>query len=317
MPVEAAEESAMIISASRRTDIPAYYAQWFVNRLKSGFVLVPDRYDAGRFSRIALTADVVDCIVFWSKNPAPMFDALDTITALGHRFLFQFTLTPYGKAIEPSLPAKQKLVDTFRQLGDMIGPDRLVWRYDPVLLDTSFSIQHHRDSFHALCHSLHAYTCRCVFSFVDTYHHLGRSVTTVCDEDRHTLAAAFAQSAGEYRLPLATCAETIDLESDTISHGSCIDRSMIETVIGSRLDVGKDKNQRPACRCVESVDIGTYDTCPAGCVYCYATRSPKRACRNRARHDPSSALMSAPLRGDERIDDRLSVSHKTRQMSLL
>ena len=307
----------MIISASRRTDIPAYYPQWIINRLKDGFVLVPNPYDANRFSRVILTPDVVDCIVFWTKNPAPLIGELEAIAALGHRFCFQFTLTPYDKTIEPSLPPKEKLVETFKRLGDVIGPHRVVWRYDPVLLDDDFSVQCHIDAFGALCESLHNHTCRCVFSYADAYRHLGNTVTALREDDMHALASAFAKTAGEYGLPLATCAEAIDLERYGIVHGACIDKTMIENVTGSALDVKKDRNQRPVCGCVESIDIGTYDSCPAGCVYCYATRNPNRARDNRSRHDPRSPLMVGDVRGDEHIDDRLSVSLKTGQMSLL
>lgn len=161
----------MILSASRRTDIPAWYGAWFLNRLREGFALVPNPYaeNLHMLRKIPLSPDVVDCIVFWSKNPRPFFDFLPEIQQLGYPFYFQFTLNPYEAAIEQNLPALDERIDTFHRLSAIIGPERIVWRYDPVIIDEAHPLNWHGEQFERLCALLHADTCRCVFSFFDRY----------------------------------------------------------------------------------------------------------------------------------------------------
>ena len=157
----------MILSVSRRTDIPAYYSAWFLNRLAEGFVLVPNPHNPRQLSRIPLSPETVDCIVFWTKNPAPMLDALPRIEAAGYPFYFQFTLTPYGPRTEPGLPPKEELVRAFWALSRRLGPKRVVWRYDPVMVDGRYPTAWHLERFEALCNALEGAAERCVFSFVD------------------------------------------------------------------------------------------------------------------------------------------------------
>ena len=161
----------MILSASRRTDIPAWYGAWFLNRLREGFALVPNPYaeNLHMLRKIPLSPDVVDCIVFWSKNPRPFLDFLPEIQQLGYPFYFQFTLNPYEAAIEQNLPALDERIDTFHRLSAIIGPERIVWRYDPVIIDEAHPLNWHGEQFERLCALLHADTCRCVFSFFDRY----------------------------------------------------------------------------------------------------------------------------------------------------
>ena len=262
----------MIISASRRTDIPALYSEWFLRRLEAGFVMMPNPRNSKRLGRIELSPNLVDCIVFWTKNPAPMLDKVRQIEMMGYSFYFQFTLTPYNQAIEAHLPPKSKLMNTFAELAGRIGAERVVWRYDPIMTDAGHTIHWHFEQFDQFCEKLYPFTRRCIFSFIDPYKSLGNSSHAVAYEEMTAIASGFSEISARYGLKLFTCAEEINLDEDGIGHASCIDRDLIEQIIGYRITAKKDNSQRPACRCVESVDIGAYDTCVNGCVYCYARR---------------------------------------------
>jgi len=298
----------MIISASRRTDIPAFYGEWLFNRLRAGFVLAPNPMNRHQVSRISLDPADVDCIVFWTKNPAPLVPELDRLRDFC--FYFQFTLNPYGPDLESNLPAKSRLVDTFRRLADKIGPERVIWRYDPILVTPQYTPAWHEAMFAEYCRQLHQDTRRCTISFYDSYRKSDRNLAALgpqpLDEAaRRRLAGAMAAAARECHLALDTCAETIDLREYGIGHAACIDIKLIEQLKHVRLQAGKDKNQRPACGCAASLDIGCYNTCPHGCRYCYANANYRQASANRQAHDPASPLLTGHLADDAVIYPRL------------
>jgi Domain of unknown function (DUF1848). len=158
----------MIISASRRTDIPAFYSEWFLNRIKAGFLIVRNPMNPKQLSRIVLTPDVVDCIVFWTKNPTPMLPKLDELK--DYNYYFQFTLTGYGQDIERNLPSKKDvLIPAFLELSEKIGAHRVIWRYDPILINSKYSEEYHVSAFKQIAEALNGHTEKCVFSFVDRY----------------------------------------------------------------------------------------------------------------------------------------------------
>ncbi len=307
----------MIISASRRTDIPCYYSEWLLNRLKEGYVLVPNPRNANRLGRVELSPQQVDCIVFWTKNPAPMMrHRLPLIDGMGYTSYFEFTITAYGREAEPNLPEKQTVLDTFKRLSDQIGPYRVDWRFDPIMKKQQVSDSWIADQFEWLCRELHDYTERCIISFVDEYKHTGNRTKALSSEEMLKTAEIISQIAGIYRLPVFSCAEEIDLSSLGIEHASCIDQKKVEQLTGSRIAAKKDAGQRPACRCMESIDIGAYDTCGNGCTYCYAVTSEKTLKRKLAQHDPNSPLLTGFPRGTELITDRSASSLKIDQVSL-
>ncbi len=307
----------MIVTASRRTDIPAFYSAWFLNRLKAGHVLVPNPRNPQRLGRVELSPRIVDCIVFWSKNPAPMFERLGEIESLGYPFIVHFTLTPYGRDIESGLPPKNTLLETFIELARRIGPQRVVWRYDPIIVDGRFSAAWHTERFDALCGVLHPHAHRCMVSFVDPYKSIAGSFRAVIREEMRAVAAGLSRVAGGYGIALSTCAEEADLDEFGIGHGACVDKKHIEQVIGARLDVKTDMNQREMCLCAEAVDVGAYNTCPHGCRYCYAVSSPGAAARGLAAHDPSAPMLTGRPTGAEIVTDRTKGSHKAVQLYLL
>ena len=248
----------MIISASRRTDIPAFYSSWFFNRLKDGFVLVPNPRNSKQLSRIFLSPDIVDCIVFWTKNPSSMLHKLVKLSE--YPFYFQFTLTAYEADIEKHLPALQKRIAIFKQLAEQVGQDRVIWRYDPILINKHYTIDYHIDFFNQIASSLRGYTDSCIISFIDDYPHIQQSlikedINRLQVVDILNLCSSLSEIASDNQLTLQTCAEEIELLNCNISHGACIDKTRIEKITGRLLLAKKDKNQRNNCQCLESIDI--------------------------------------------------------------
>ncbi len=311
----------MIISASRRTDIPSFYGQWLVNRLKDGYVLIQNPYNNNRYSKAHLAPSDVDVLVFWTKNPIPFLKHLPEIDSMGYRYYFEFTLTPYGKQTERNLPEKRVLLDTFVSLSEKLGKHRMVWRYDPIIIDEVYTIDYHAERFSRMASRLKNSTERCVISFVDSYknvmarmgkdpayHMTGRNI--------HRLAEIFSQIARENTIEIYTCAEKISLEQYGIKHGACIDKSIIEKVLGCNIAHTKDKNQRPECLCLESIDIGTYNCCANGCNYCYALQSEKVALANMDRHNPSAPVLVGEVNSSAIITERKRDSVVINQLSL-
>lgn len=269
----------MIISCSRRTDIPAFYSDWFFNRLREGYVLVRNPLNSNQVRRISLIPSDVDCIVFWTKDPASMLDRLHLLK--DYSYYFQFTVTPYGKDIEPKLPPKTRIIDTFLKLSDKIGNNRVIWRYDPILLTDNETIEYHVDHFGKMARQLSEHTKKCIISFIDLYRHIQSRMTDLSvrppdESEMRTLAKQLSQVACDNNIKVETCAEGIDLADVGIEHGKCIDDRLISELTGRKLNITKDKYQRELCGCVSSIDIGEYNTCRHHCRYCYANVSQKK-----------------------------------------
>lgn len=301
----------MIISASRRTDIPAFFSDWFANRMHEGYCCVRNPFNAHQVSRINLDRSVVDCIVFWTKNPTPMLDKLDVVDA--YPYYFQYTITGYGHDVEPRLPEKKDiLIPTFIELSDRLGSKRVIWRYDPIFFTEKYTPDYHVHAFSEIARMLDGKTDKCVISFVDVYRRNKKALNELgaqgnVEADNPGLlefASRLSGIADEHGMELATCAEGIDLSQVGISHNACIDRLLIEDLVGAPMGVGKDKSQRPECFCVASVDIGPYNTCGHGCRYCYANYSPSVVERNLASYDPESPLLCGQLNTDDKVTER-------------
>lgn len=306
----------MIISASRRTDIPTYYSDWFMQRIKEGYVLARNPMNAHQVSRISLNPEVVDGIVFWTKNPLPMLDKLPLLK--DYMYYFQFTLNGYEQDVEAGVPPKDKfIVPGFQRLSDMLGPERVIWRYDPILLNNKYTFNYHVQRFAELAKQLAPYTKQCTISFLDMYAKTERNMQGLAVqpwslEKMDAMAKALAEIAHSYGLELATCAEGIY----GIKHAHCIDGGLFEKLLGCPLKVGKDKNQRQECGCVASVDIGAYNTCRNGCRYCYANFNNAMVQKNRQQHHPGSALLLGEVGEEDRITERKMQSCLERQQGL-
>ncbi len=311
----------MIISATRRTDIPSYYGEWFVNRLKEGYVLIQNPYNNNRYSKAVLTREAVDIIVFWTKNPKSFFKYLLQIEEMGYPYYFQFSLTPYGKDIEKNLPTKRELLEIFIELSNRIGKKRVVWRYDPIILSDEYTIEYHAKCFERMSNKLSGYTERCVISFVDGY----KNVSTRMGKDPAynmtkknilKIAEIFSKIAQANNIEIFTCAEKIDLEQFNIKHGACIDKKLVEEILGKSINVKKDKNQREECECIESIDIGTYNCCSNGCTYCYALTNENDALDNMAMHNPRLPVLIGDVNHNAIITNRDTSSVVENQISI-
>lgn len=298
----------MILSVSRRTDIPSYYAEWFYNRIKEGFVCVRNPMNPRQVSEIRITPDVVDCIVFWTKNPLPMMERLDKLKA--YPYYFQFTLTGYGNDVEVNLPDKKTMmIPMFQELSNRIGRERVIWRYDPIFFSDRYTVEYHIETFRAMAEALNGYTDKCVISFLDIYAKIrknmeGLSYYELEESELRSFAKEISRIAKQNHISVGSCAEKIDLEDCGIVHNCCIDKRLIEKLIGCKLSVGKDKNQRKECGCVESIDIGTYNTCRNGCAYCYANLGAKNVERNAAKYDPASPLLCGCIGEEDKVTQR-------------
>lgn len=310
----------MILSASRRTDIPNYYSEWFFNRIKEGFVYVRNPMNAHQISKIAISPEVVDCIVFWTKNPEPMMNRLNEIAK--YHYYFQFTLTGYGKDIECNVPHKrEKMIPIFQELSRKIGKRKLIWRYDPIIFTEKYTPEYHLSAFEQIAMSLKGYTEKCVISFVDIYAKNKKDMELLAAYELEELELLkFAKNISEIAkangMQTGSCAESLDLDACGIVHNCCIDKALIECIIDCRLKVQKDKNQRQECGCMESVEIGTYNTCPNGCKYCYANYSIESVAKNCSKYDPESPILCGEIDENDMITERKVKSWKERQLSL-
>lgn len=304
----------MIISASRRTDIPAFFSEWFFNRINEGSVCVRNPMNIHRVSRISLSPDVVDCIVFWTKNPAPMIPRLSELSR--YAYYFQYTLNNYGAETEPHIPPIEDRIASFRELSSRIGKERVIWRYDPIIITPQYDVDFHIESIRRIAGQLRGFTEKCVFSFVDIYptknmKNMGLLQNRpMSGAELEKFLSAIIRIAGENELVLATCAEKIDLEKYGIEHNSCIDGRLIERIIGCGLKAKSD-GQREACRCVKCEEIGSYDTCPHGCVYCYANFRPAATEEKIKKYDPDSPLLCDFISEGDSVTDRPVKSLKT------
>ncbi len=298
----------MLISASRRTDIPAFYSDWFFNRLQAGFVYVRNPMNPRQVSKVSLTPDAVDGIVFWTKNPSPM---LPKLTALKeYAYYFQFTLTPYGTDVEANLPSKNDvLVPTFQRLSDAIGPRHVIWRYDPILTNPRYTAAYHIEYFEKLARRLQGYTDTCIVSFLDFYQSTqsntkGLHIIDPSEEEKRALLTALSALAKGYGLTMQACAEEMDFSGCNVSPARCVDVALFIELSGIPLSSRKDPTQRPECGCSKSIDIGMYNTCGNRCRYCYANHSNAAVLENMRGHDPASPLLFGQLTSEDVVKER-------------
>lgn len=312
------QSQPVVISASRRTDIPNYYASWFLQRLREGFVLVRNVRDYHQVRRVDLAPDALACIVFWTKNFKPMMEYVPYLER--YSFYIHYAITAYGDDVEPRVPPIGESIDCLRRIADRIGPERIIWRYDPIFMNRTYPLGHHVELFSHMASRLKGYTKRCVFSFLDHYGHIRDRMGTLEvepleDTTAHSIAAHIVTQCNTNGMATQTCAENFDFDYLGISHGACIDSQLIERISGLALGGKRDKNQRPDCRCAPSVDIGTYNTCLNLCRYCYANHNEKLVHANYAKaRSTSEFLVGGGEEGDTLQD--MSPVDKRQQLSL-
>ncbi len=276
-----------IISASRRTDIPAFYSEWFMNSIRQGYCHVPNpMYPLQKTKPVSLKAKDVEIIVFWTRDPAPLMKYLPELDERGYKYYFQYTIIGYPDSIEPKSPPIGGAIKTFQELSGLIGKDKVIWRYDPILYSNQTPPEWHIKQMSSLIEKLGPYTKRLVISCIDPYRKTKIRMDKETGTGFHLAPDAFVVSAymkllswigkeaGNAGLEVISCAEEADLERFGIKHGKCIDDELIGKIWGIAVSKRKDPAQRKHCGCVVSKDIGVNNTCLFGCKYCYAARFP-------------------------------------------
>lgn len=307
----------MILNTGSRTDIPAYFSRWFFNRVADGSVLVRNPYNPHRVTSYQIDPAVVDLITFCTKKPAPMLDRLDELSAFDT--FWHVTITPYGKDIEPFVPPVSETLDSFRKLSAVIGKNRVVWRYDPVVLTERYDVRCHIRAFESMSAALEGWTDQCVVSFLDLYEKTKRNfpeAASVGMDDQERLIDAFTESAERHGLQIHLCCENSALVRKRVDADGCFSQKIIEDALGSRLIVPKHKEARPICRCLLGSDIGAYNTCGHGCRYCYANYDRKTVKRNLSLHNPDSALLIGHLKPDDIVTQADQKSWKDRRIRM-
>jgi hypothetical protein len=260
--------------------------------------LSPNPFNPNQVSRVSLKPEDVDVIVFWTRNPRPLMRHLAELDARGYRYYFQCTLLDNPRPIDPHVPTLEASLRTFRELADRIGPERIVWRYDPIAWSNVTGIGFHQQAYEHIAQTLRGYTHRSVISLLDIYRKAekrlkalarqGIELATPDEDDLGKLMRALVELAAANGLEITSCAEQVDLRPFGVRPGKCVDDEYIKQVLGIEVTHDKDPSQRPACGCVASRDIGMYNSCLFGCAYCYATSSFERARTNHAQHQPDS-----------------------------
>ena len=306
----------MIIQTGLRTDIPAFYSQWFINRLKAGEVLVRNPYNPGAVTRYSLSPNVVDLIGFCTKDPSPMLPYMHLLKPYGQHWYV--TITPYGRDIEPNVPPKEQVIRSFQELSRMVGIDCIGWRYDPILITERYSVERHISDFERMTAQLSGYTRTCVISFIDLYRkvkHNFPEAREVTQNDRIAIGKRFAEIGRHYGMVVKVCAEGNELARYGVDCSGCMTISTYETALHAKLNAPKQRSNRSECACHLSSDIGAYHTCAHLCRYCYANSNEAAVRANLQKHDPDSPILIGNLLPGDRIHMARQQSWRNRQIS--
>lgn len=308
----------MIINTGSRTDIPAFFSPWFYNRIRSGYVMVRNPYEPQQVLRYRLSPDVVDCLAFCTKNPEPMLGRIHELADFSE--LWYVTITPYGKEIEPGVPDKSQVMDSFRKLSRIVGPRSAVWRYDPVFITETYSVRFHLNAFEKMAGVLEGSTDCCVISFIDLYQKTKKNfpgVREVQREERLEIGGEFVRIGKKHGIKIRTCCEGTELAHLGADCSGCMTKEMFERAVGAALSVPKDKRpSREGCSCLLGGDIGVYNTCAHGCLYCYANVDQDAVRKSRRLHDPESPLLIGTLSKEDQVREAVQKSWLDGQLSL-
>lgn len=279
----------MILQTGMRTDIPAFYSEWFINRLREGYVLVRNPYHSEQVTRYEINPDVVDLIAFCPKNPDPMLKHMEKLKAFGQYWFV--TITSYGKDFEPNVHDKNDTIRCFRELSEIVGVNSIGWRYDPIIVNAGYTVAYHISAFEKIASKLAGFTETCIISFVDLYEKIKRNapeIRAVTAHEQMELAKAFAGIGRKYNITVKGCHESASLAEYGIDMSGCLNQAVYEKALGISLKMPKKKSQRD-CNCFFGTDIGAYNSCGHFCKYCYANIEFVK--RNMACHDPNSPFL--------------------------
>ena len=294
----------MILNVSGRTDIVAFYTKWFMNRYHEGYVDVRNPFNSKLVSRIHF--DNVDAILFCTKNPIPIIKYLKEINK---PVIFNITLTPYQNDIEPNVPDKKKVIEAIKKISSIVGIDNVYVRYDPVFLNDKYNLEYHKKAFNKLCSLLDGYVKKIIISFIDDYKNVRKNMNILkikefTDNDYEEIGKSFSETAKRYGMTVQTCAEDRNLSEYGFIKGECLSAMMAYKLTGKIYNKWKARKGIP-CNCVETVDIGVYNTCKHLCKYCYANYDEDRIVQNIKKHNPDSSLLIGELEYGDIIKERV------------
>ena len=289
----------MLISASYKTDIPAFYGEWFLNRLDAGYCLMRNPYN-GTVTKVELAREAVDAFVFWTKNLGPFLTNLAEVYRRGFPFMVQYTINGYPRALEVSVLEAEKAAEHVRLVSDRFGKDVVVWRYDTILLSSLTPVDFHLENFERIARLLRGHTNECVISFAQIYRKTKRNLDCAAaeaefswrepaNEERLRILRTFLRVAKANDMALTICSQP-EFAGHGIGEAHCIDAERLSRIAGHTISA-RLHGMRPTCGCYQSKDIGDYDTCPHGCVYCYAVQNRDGAKRRYAQHDPTGEML--------------------------
>jgi len=294
----------LIISASRRTNIPAFFGEWFINRIEDGYFYRINPFNTKQFKKISLHPENVDLFVFWTKYPKPFMKYLDHLNKRGYHYYFQYTVNDYPKAFEPKVPSLSSRVETFQTLSDRIGKEKVIWRYDPIMISRITPFSYHMEKIAALAEKMQGHTNRLMISFLDVYGKIEKRLglaendldirikeKSLFKKDLIEFFSKINEITSNRQIQVFTCSESYDFSEIGVKKGSCIDGQMIRSLFQLNKDFPKDRYQRGDCLCAASVDMGVYNTCRYECAYCYAIQSKKKIETQLKKHDKKSPYL--------------------------
>ena len=310
----------MIINTGCRTDIPAFYAKWLMNRIREGYVLVRNPYNPNQVTKYNLSPSVVDCLAFCTKNPEPMLTYLDELDM--YKQYWFVTITPYGKDIEPNVPDKPKVIESFKKLSNHIGVDSIGWRYDPIFIGNGFDVSKHIECCEKMAKELKGYTHNCTISFLDLYEKVKRNAPNInppTKEEQIEIAKAFSKIGKENNMIIHACCEKTYLSQYGLQCNGCMSQEIVEKAINNTLHPPKRKNIRQECNCLMGNDIGAYNTCGHLCKYCYANANKQFVIENMKKHDDNSPFLIGRSEPGDKITEAKQKSWKVKneQMSFI
>lgn len=308
----------MIINTGQRTDIPAFYSKWFMNRVREGFVMVRNPFYPTIVTKFKLDPEVVDVIGFCTKNPRPMFPYLDELKPFGQ--FWYVSITAFDKDLEPNVPPIDQVIEDFKYLSKKVGKNAMGWRYTPIIVNDKYTVERHIKTFEYIAKELKDYITLAVFGFVDIYDKLKRNhpeIKDCSDEDKITIAKAFKEIADKYNLDLRLCSKEKWLSNYGIDVDGCMRLEDYERSIKSSLDIKQKMQARKGyCSCYLSNDIGEYNSCLHLCSYCYANGNKQQIIKNYKNHDDNSPLLIGHLNTNDKIRDAKQISYKNKQLFL-
>ena len=311
----------MILNTGLRTDIPGFFSEWFYNRIEDGFVYVRNPYAKNQIYSYRLDPELIDCIIFCTKNPKPMFENLEKIDKFNQ--YWHITITPYEKEIEPNVPPINDVLESFKYLSKKLGKENVTLRYDPIFINEKYTLEKHIESFEYIINSLSGYTTEAIISFIDLYEKTKRNfpkAIEVTKDERLKLGKEFAQIGKKNNITIKTCVEGTELDKFGIDSSGCMTKEVIERAINKNLNIPKQKARNGECYCLLNNDIGEYNTCGHGCLYCYANSNKRLVKRNLKLHDPKSPILIGEIKEDDIIKEMkqksLIINDSTRQTKL-